>query len=334
MPQSLYEVLWIFIIYAFLGWCLEVAFCGLNDGHFTNRGFLNGPWCPIYGFGMLLLIFFLYPLRENLPLLFFGSMLFTSLLEFLTGFVLEKAFYSRWWDYSDMPFNICGYICLKFSIYWGLAGTFVIDILHEFIYKVLLMIPHIIGMILLAVLLVLFVLDCWLTVRTILKFSRKLRAMDDLAKGLRHISDDLGENIFESVETVADIAADASLVFRENLQETKSELVVKRQEQEARREGRMQEVRSDKRKQEQEQKQLQIRERLNTWKEENKKEWDSLFTKYIEAFSERKFGEERLLKAFPNLKLLNVQEMLDKYKNELFKRKDMDSDAEENAEKE
>ena len=118
MPQNFYEVLWIFIIYAFIGWCAEVSYAAVNRGIFVNRGFLNGPYCPIYGCGVVIVVTVLMPLKDNLFLLFVGSVVLTSVLEYITGFLLEKVFHNKWWDYSNLPFNLHGYICLKFSIYW------------------------------------------------------------------------------------------------------------------------------------------------------------------------------------------------------------------------
>ena len=112
----MYQFLWIFFVYAFLGWCTEVSYAALRTGKFVNRGFLNGPVCPIYGCGVVVVLVGLTPLKGNFVLLFLGSVVLTSVLELATGFVLEKLFRQRWWDYSDKPFNLGGYICLEFSI--------------------------------------------------------------------------------------------------------------------------------------------------------------------------------------------------------------------------
>ena len=93
-----YHLLWFFFVYAFLGWCAEVGYAATKTGKFVNRGFLNGPWCPVYGFGVVIVLGCLAPLSGNLPLLFLGSVALTSALEWLTGFVLEKLFHQRWWD--------------------------------------------------------------------------------------------------------------------------------------------------------------------------------------------------------------------------------------------
>jgi uncharacterized membrane protein len=97
--MTLYNAAWIFLVYAFLGWCTEVVFQAAIRGKFINRGFLNGPVCPIYGFGVLAVIGCLTPLKDNLAVLFFGSVVLTTVLEFITGFVLEKFFCDKWWDY-------------------------------------------------------------------------------------------------------------------------------------------------------------------------------------------------------------------------------------------
>ena len=119
-----------FFVYAVLGWCAEVAFAAVNSGRFVNRGFLNGPWCPIYGFGVVIVVLVLTPVEENTAMLFAGAVVLTSALEWITGCVLEKAFHARWWDYSGLPFNIGGYVCLKFSLMWGLACVLVMRVLH------------------------------------------------------------------------------------------------------------------------------------------------------------------------------------------------------------
>ena len=195
MPQNIYQALWIFIIYAFLGWCSEVAFAAVNKGKFVNRGFLNGPVCPIYGVGMLIVVLCLWSLRDRPLLLFLGSALLTTALEFVTGFVLERFFHDKWWDYSDKPFNIMGYVCLKFSIFWGLACTFIMLIIHPIIYGFIRLIPHIVGVVLLVIIMTGFVIDVAVTVSTIVKFNRRLKVMDDIAAKIKVLSNQIGENI-------------------------------------------------------------------------------------------------------------------------------------------
>ena len=202
MPQNFYELVWIFIIYAFIGWCTEVSYAALDTGKFVNRGFLNGPYCPIYGCGVVIVVALLTPLKENLLILFAGSFLLTSVLEYITGYILEKVFHNKWWDYSDKPFNIKGYVCLKFSIYWGLACTFIMDIIHPIIYAAIRFIPFVLGVVLLSIIMCVFAADCIITVTTILKFNKRLKVMDEMAASIHRLSDEIGENIYENVTDV------------------------------------------------------------------------------------------------------------------------------------
>ena len=219
MPQNFYELVWIFIIYAFIGWCTEVSYAALDRGIFVNRGFLNGPYCPIYGCGVVIVVAVLTPLKDNLLILFIGSFLLTSILEYITGYLLEKVFHNQWWDYSDKPFNIHGYVCLKFSIYWGLACTFIMDVLHPIIYKGITLMPHIVGMILICIIMTVFFVDCGITVATILKFNKRLKVMDEMAERIHKLSNEIGENIYENVTDIVEKS--------EEFQETHAELLDK-----------------------------------------------------------------------------------------------------------
>lgn len=190
------EYLWFFIIYAFIGWCIEVIYHVVKSGEFVNRGFLNGSICPIYGLGMVIIIYLLTPLKNNLFLLFIGSFLLTSFLEFLTGYILEKIFHNKWWDYSNLPFNIKGYICLDFSIKWGLGGVFIINIIHSPISKIVSLSDNVIGHVILLFLICCLLSDFIITIFGIMKIKKHIYILDEIAKKLRYYSDDIGENIY------------------------------------------------------------------------------------------------------------------------------------------
>ena len=102
---SLYHILAFFLIYSCLGWCVEVVYAAATTGQLVNRGFLNGPVCPIYGFGMILVLFFLTPLEDNLLLLYLGGVILPSALELVGGWALYKLYRTRWWDYTGKPFG-------------------------------------------------------------------------------------------------------------------------------------------------------------------------------------------------------------------------------------
>lgn len=307
MPKNFYELVWIFIIYAFIGWCAEVSFAAVDSGKFVNRGFLNGPYCPIYGCGVVIVVAVLTPIKESLFILFLGSMLLTTVLEFLTGFILEKVFHNKWWDYSDKPFNIMGYVCLKFSILWGLACTFIMKVLHPSIYKFITIIPHVLGIVLLSIIMTAFFIDLGVTVSTILKFNKRLKLMDEVAQKMHQLSDEIGENIYEGVTTVKEKS--------EEVQDKAGELRGKFEEKtDAVREAFAENL-------------LESKTEYEHRKEAAKKEYEELTKKYKELITQKNFGFKRLMEAFPDMISRDQNEILKKYKKQFnirFKREKED----------
>ena len=119
-----------FMLYCMFGWCFESTYCSIKSGHLQNRGFCHGPWLPIYGVGASLLLLFTQGHEENRLYLFLVGFFGGTCLELVTGFLMNKIFHMRWWDYSQNPLNFHGYICLPASIGWGLAAIFVIRVVH------------------------------------------------------------------------------------------------------------------------------------------------------------------------------------------------------------
>lgn len=124
-----------FFIYAFLGWVIETLYAIYELGHFTKRGFLYGPICPIYGYGALILLIFLRKYKKNSLKLFFYSMIIFSALEYFVSFALEGAFHAHWWDYTNEFFNLNGRISVLFSFVWGIVAILFINHIHPFIKK-------------------------------------------------------------------------------------------------------------------------------------------------------------------------------------------------------
>ena len=222
--QHLYYLFQCFFIYAFLGWCTEVAFAAFKEHRFVNRGFLNGPICPVYGFGVVAVIHFLTPLRSNLLLLYLGSAILVTAIEWLTGFILEKVFHNKWWDYSNMPLNLNGYVCLLFSLIWGVFCVFIVDVFHPLIDTLLSHIPFLVGIILVCILVIAGLADLYVTASGILKLNKRLEKMQTIADELHQISDKLGESIYkrtitamEKQEAISDTLADVSDEVKERI---------------------------------------------------------------------------------------------------------------------
>ena len=284
----LYRFLWIFFIYAFLGWCTEVSYAALVTGKFVNRGFLNGPVCPVYGFGVVIVLAGLSPLEDNLLLLFLGSLVLTSALESLTGFVLEKLFHQRWWDYSDQPFNLSGYVCLRFSVAWGFACLFVVKLLHPTVLLFIRLIPRPLGLALLVLLGGVMAVDLTATVSSIVKLNRRLEQIDELAARIKEASNEFGENLAERVLDAAERGAGwkedmDELSFR--LAERRAELADDLEEWERHREEHR----------------AQVRRQLE--------EWHGAMQSLLDGQS---FGHRRLLRAFPRLRSLDHRDTLER----------------------
>lgn len=302
---TLYELFLIFFTYAFLGWCSEVAFATLKTGGFVNRGFLNGPVCPIYGFGMVIVVACLTPLTGSWPALFFGSMVLTTALEFFTGWVLEKLFHTKWWDYSERKFNVHGYICLEFSILWGLACVLIMRVLHPEIMRFLRWIPHKFGLAALGVCIVLGIVDLAATLSAIRGLQKRLRGITAVASNMHEFSDSLGENISGAVQLVKVRTGEDKAVFDEvsamveaHRAEEKALAAAHRTEEQElldRLRGETKEARSLR----MQQAQADIRQRL----------------------AGVRSGERRIIQAFPALQVRDDQDALDQLREDIEKKK-------------
>ncbi|MCI8485388.1 MAG: hypothetical protein HFH41_13780 [Lachnospiraceae bacterium] len=315
MPVSFYEIVWIFLIYAFLGWCTEVAYAALELKEFVNRGFLNGPVCPIYGCGVLVVITLLMPLKDSFLLLFAGSFFLTSVLEFITGFLLEKIFHNQWWDYSEENFNICGYVCLKFSILWGLGCTLIIDMIHPNIYRFIKIIPKVPGTVLLVLCSVTFVIDLVITVSTILKFNQRLKLIDEAASRIKVVSNEIGENIYEGMT----IAMEKREEWKENIENRTAEFTENHEELAENISSVLDNVKSavaERRESLTEKKDILAEKRAEKKDilAEKRMEKNRLQKEYDTLMEHESFGMKRLMQAFPSMKSKTYQEALTKWK--------------------
>ena len=197
--MQIYYLMLYFFVYGFLGWCIEVSYATTQQRKFVNRGFLNGPICPIYGVGVTVVVYFLTPYKDNLILLYALSTVLVTVLEGLTGYLMDKIFHHKWWDYTNQPLNIGGYVCLIFSLVWGVACVLIVRVIHPVIHKILTFIPHTLGLVMLAVLEICIFVDLYVTAAGILKLNHQLEAMAKIAAELHEISDKLGENIHEGM---------------------------------------------------------------------------------------------------------------------------------------
>lgn len=201
--MTYYQICMYFLIYSFLGWCLEVVYHALRLGKIVNRGFLNGPVCPVYGFGMLAVCVLIHFLptdagtgEPNVLAVFFGGMALTTTIEFVAGFLLYHLFHARWWDYSRLPLNIGGYICPLYSVFWGIACVLVVKYVHPLVAissRTGSGIPPKYGWPVMIVLYFIYLVDFIVTVMTVAGLNRKLKSLDEMRSKLRIVSNGLSD---------------------------------------------------------------------------------------------------------------------------------------------
>lgn len=161
----------LFFIYSIFGWLFE-NICQLIEQHkVSNRGFLIGPYCPIYGTGALLIHILLKRYVSDIVVLFIMSIIVCSILEYITSYIMEKTFNARQWDYSDKKFNINGRICLEASIPFGLLGTISLYFINPFIFYLLDKVPNNILTIIAIILSFIIALDFSISLSIISKFK-------------------------------------------------------------------------------------------------------------------------------------------------------------------
>jgi len=207
---SLYEICLYFMEYSFFGWILEVLYHAITKGKVVNRGFLNGPVCPIYGFGAVGVLMLsngidalstqvndMTSSLNNLTL-FFGGMIIATLIELFGGWLLDKLFHTRWWNYSERRFNLHGYICPEFSILWGLAIMFCVRIIQPLmVHSTNALLPSSIGWPILAVLYGILFIDLIVTTLTVQGLNKKLAELDKIREAMRKPSDLMTATIAE-----------------------------------------------------------------------------------------------------------------------------------------
>lgn len=133
LGTDLYHIVHWFLLYSFSGWVAESIYMSICNKKLTNRGFMTGPFCPIYGFGALSVYFILLPFSRNYIVLYLAGALLATIFEYLVARLMQFVFGSVWWDYHDKPFNYKGILCLESTLAWGLYTIIMFGFLHKFI---------------------------------------------------------------------------------------------------------------------------------------------------------------------------------------------------------
>lgn len=193
--QTYYFLFLSFIVYAFLGWTLEVLYHIYKQRRFINRGFLYGPICPIYGFSAVLFILVLNPFKDNIILVFIIGSLIASIMELITGYVLDLLFNTKWWDYSNEKYNFKGYVCARFSIYWGFIAIVFTQLIHPQVYKIIYFINNRYGEKIYSILFALILIDSVLTLNSLYELKNIYIELQDILSEIKNNLENLNRSL-------------------------------------------------------------------------------------------------------------------------------------------
>ncbi len=333
IDSTIYYFMMYFFIYGFLGWCGEVAFA-TRHGCFVNRGFLNGPICPIYGVGVGLVVTLMKPFMHNVVVVYVGGAVLVTVVEFFTGLIMDKMFHHKWWDYSNKPLNIGGYVCLLFSLIWGVALVIIVEIINPVITTIIDLVPRTAGVVILVILELALLADIIATVVGINEMNARLDAMESISKELKKISDSIGENVYtETTKVVADAqekkeahdeaAQEQKEAHEEAVEERKEKFEEKKEEHEEAVEKRKEKFEEKKeeheeaveeRKEKFEEKKEEYKEGREETQEEKEARQKELQDEYDRLASSHTIVSKRLLRAFPYMESRDHKDHLESMK--------------------
>lgn len=174
---DIYHLVHWFLVYSILGWIVESSYMSVCNRKLTNRGFIHGPMCPIYGVGALSVYFILRPLEGNWIALYFCGTFLATTLEYITAIIMQKVFGCIWWDYNDKPFNYKGILCLESTIAWGFYTIFLFMFLQKWVNTVVELYPRKTGIYIGVLLLVYYMIDFTISLIGAIDLNVKLRKL-------------------------------------------------------------------------------------------------------------------------------------------------------------
>lgn len=201
MLKNIEIYVFLFFCYSIAGWIMESVGGIAVNKKFINRGFLIGPYCPVYGTGVVLVTLLLNNYVEDKIVLFILALVVCGSLEYFTGYIMEKIFNARWWDYSNHKFNINGRICLETLIPFGLIATVILCYVNPFLINIFNYIPEIIKHIIISILGVIFIIDCIVSYKIISSFKGEINANGDSTEQIGTKVKDKAEDVILKAES-------------------------------------------------------------------------------------------------------------------------------------
>ena len=215
-----YQWLTFFYLYCFFGWVFESSYVSLKEHHLVNRGFLRIPMLPLYGTGAIMMLWVSIPVQDSLVLTWAAGVVGATVLEYVTGYAMERLFKVRYWDYSDQKWNIHGYICLSSSIAWGFLTIFMTHLIHKPIERAVFAMPVMWDILFVSVATVVFVYDAVICVREAFAFGQSLEALRKIRQDLDSLQVQSALLKMEAEERLA-VAKEE---FRERMEERREQV--------------------------------------------------------------------------------------------------------------
>jgi len=206
-----YHWITFFYLYCFFGWIFESTYVSLKERRFVNRGFLRLPMLPLYGTGAVMMLWVSLPVKDNLFLVYVFGVIAATILEYVTGYVMERLFKMKYWDYSNQRWNLNGYICLSSSIAWGFLTIFMTEIIHRPIADFVLGLSPAVEFSFLAVISVLFTMDAVKSTKEALDLGRALEAMTKMKAEAEEMQVQLALLKAETAQKAAELKDAASV---------------------------------------------------------------------------------------------------------------------------
>lgn len=200
---SMVQWLFFFYFYCFAGWCIESTYVSIKNRKLTNRGFMRGPFLPLYGSGAIMMLVVSMPFQDNIVMTYLAGCVGATVLEYVTGVVMEALFKVRYWDYSDNPLNFHGYICLGTTLAWGVLTILMTEVVHVPVEALVLSMPEQLLTVLTYVLTAGIFADFALSFKTALDIRNVLMKMEQVKKEMLHIQKRLDEMITAAGQEVS-----------------------------------------------------------------------------------------------------------------------------------
>lgn len=218
-----------FILYSFLGWVLESVYKSILQKKLVNSGFLQGPFCPIYGLGAIAMIIFLGNLKGNIIITFILAFFILTLWEYIVAIYLEKVFKTKYWDYSKLKYNIQGRICLKNSIYWGILGVIFIEWIHPVVEAGIKFVPKEMLFYITIILSITILIDTIVSIIRLTQMEKKLKRITEIGENIKQKLEELKVSMKDQAEKNVNLEHLQEMIKILKIEQTKMKIKIYRQ---------------------------------------------------------------------------------------------------------